>query len=47
MNRLPVGRSYDVLRLAAVVPSAAGAYVLAAKALRIKMLSVLTGKAPR
>ncbi|MHC4120569.1 MAG: murein biosynthesis integral membrane protein MurJ [Planctomycetota bacterium] len=47
MNRLPAGRSYDVLRLAAVVPSAAGAYVLAAKALRIKMLSVLTGKAPR
>ena len=47
MNKLPAGKSYDVLRLAAVVPAAAAAYVLAAKVLRIKMLSVLTGKATR
>ncbi len=46
MNKLPAGRSYDVLRLAAVVPAAVAAYVLAAKVLRVKMLSVLTGKAP-
>ncbi len=45
MSKLPAGRPYDVLRLAAVVPAAAAAYVLAAKVLRIKMLSVLTGKA--
>lgn len=46
MNKLPAGRSYDVLRLAAVVSAAAAAYVLAAKVLRIKVLSVLTGKTP-
>jgi putative peptidoglycan lipid II flippase len=45
MRKLPAGKSYDVLRLAAVVPAAATAYVLAAKVLRIKMLSALTGKA--
>jgi putative peptidoglycan lipid II flippase len=46
MNKLPAGRSYDVLRLAALVPAAAAAYVLAAKVLRIEMLSVVTGKSP-
>jgi len=45
MRKFPAGKSYDVLRLAAVVPAAATAYVLAAKVLRIKMLSALTGKA--
>ena len=45
MNRLPAGKLFDVLRLAAVVTTAAAAYVLAAKVLHIKALSVLTGRA--
>ena len=43
MKNLPDGRSFDILRLAVVVPSAAAVYLLAAKFLHIKMLSLLTG----
>jgi hypothetical protein len=43
MKNLPDGRSSDILRLAVVVPSAAAAYVLAAKFLHIEMLSLFTG----
>jgi putative peptidoglycan lipid II flippase len=43
MKSLPDGRSFDVLRLAVVVPSAAAVYVLAAKFLHIEMLSLFTG----
>jgi putative peptidoglycan lipid II flippase len=43
MSGLPGGKLFDVLRLAAVVPAAAATYVLAAKVLRIRALSVLTG----
>jgi len=35
---------FDVIRLAVVVPLATGAYLLAARLLRIEMLSVLTGR---
>ena len=45
-RELPGGTSFDVLRLGVVVPSAAVVYMLAAKLLRIEMLSLLTsGKA--
>ncbi|MHC4424191.1 MAG: murein biosynthesis integral membrane protein MurJ [Planctomycetota bacterium] len=44
MRNLPGGLRFDILRLAAVVSLAAGAYLLAAKLLRIEMLSLLTGK---
>jgi len=44
MDRLPAAKLFDILRLAAVVPTAAAAYLLAAKVLRIEALSVLTGK---
>jgi putative peptidoglycan lipid II flippase len=40
---LPDGTRYDVLRLVIVIPSAAGVYALAAKFLRIEMLSLLAG----
>jgi len=43
-KNLPDGRSFDVLRLAVVVPSAAAVYVLAAKFLHIEMLSLFTGR---
>jgi putative peptidoglycan lipid II flippase len=43
MVRLPEDRLFNVLRLVAVVPSAAGVYLLAAKLLHIEMLSLLTG----
>lgn len=43
MRTLPAGFWFNILRLAAVVPSAAGAYLLAAKILHIEMLSLLTG----
>ncbi len=46
MRNLPAGRFSDVLRLAVVVPSAAAVYVLAAKLLRIEMLSLLTSGKP-
>ncbi len=42
-KNLPDGRSFDILRLAVVVPSAAAVYVLAAKFLHIEMLSLFTG----
>jgi len=42
-RNLPDGSRFDVLRLAVVVPSAAGVYLLAAKFLHIEMLSLLTG----
>ena len=46
MSGLPVRRFYELLRLAAVVPTAGVVYILAAKLLRIEMLSLLTsGKA--
>ena len=43
MGNLPDNRWFNILRLAAVVPSAAAVYLLAAKLLRIEMLSLLTG----
>lgn len=43
MRNLPDGRSYDVLRLVAVVPSASVVYFFAAKLLNIQELSLLTG----
>jgi putative peptidoglycan lipid II flippase len=43
MKNLPDGRFSDILRLAVVVPVAAGVYLLAAKSLHIEMLSLLTG----
>ena len=42
-RNLPCGNWFDILRLAAVVPPAAAAYLLAAKFLRIEILSLLTG----
>jgi len=43
MRGLPVSFWFDVLRLAVVVPSAITIYAAAAKLLRIKMLSLITG----
>jgi putative peptidoglycan lipid II flippase len=43
MQGLPETRLFSVIRLAAVVPCAAAAYILTAKALRIEALSLLTG----
>ena len=40
---LPAGTHFDILRLAVVVPAAAAAYWMAAKCLRIRMLSLITG----
>jgi putative peptidoglycan lipid II flippase len=42
MKNLPDGRFFDVLRLAAVVPSAALVYAITAKLLNIEMLSLIT-----
>ncbi len=42
LANLPQTTWFDVLRLAVVVPSAAGVYLLAARFLRIEMLSLLT-----
>jgi putative peptidoglycan lipid II flippase len=47
MKNLPSGRSWDILRIAVVVPSAAVVYLVAAKSLRIEALSLLTSKKPR
>jgi len=47
MDALAASRVYNVVRLLAVVPSAAAAYVLAARALRMDTLSLLTGSAGR
>lgn len=44
MNDMPVGRFYDVVRLAVIVPLAAGSYLAAAKLLRIEMLSIFFGR---
>ena len=41
MRNLPTGRTLDALRLAAIIPSGAAAYLLAAKLLRAEMLSLL------
>jgi putative peptidoglycan lipid II flippase len=41
---LPGGFWFDILKLAVVVPLSAAAYLLAAKLLRIEMLSLLTGR---
>jgi putative peptidoglycan lipid II flippase len=43
MGKMPDSRWHNVLRLLVVVPSAAGAYLLAARLLRIEMLSLLAG----
>ena len=43
MAKLPDNRWFNVLRLAAIVPSAAAVYLLVAKILHIEMLSLLTG----
>jgi len=43
MVKLPDSRWFNILRLAVVVPSAAGVYLLAAKFLHIEMLSLLAG----
>jgi len=40
-RELPEGTGFDIIRLAVVVPLAAGVYALAAKLLRIEMLSLL------
>ena len=42
-RNLPDGSRFDILRLAVVVPSAAGVYLLAAKFLHIEMLSLMAG----
>ena len=47
MKSLPDNRFFDVLRLCVVVPLAVAVYVLAAKLLRIEMLSLLAGAKPR
>jgi putative peptidoglycan lipid II flippase len=44
MKNLPDYRTFNILKLIAVVPSAAAVYLLAAKFLRIELLSLLTGK---
>ncbi|MHC4546729.1 MAG: hypothetical protein ACYSYL_19805 [Planctomycetota bacterium] len=43
MAKLPDNRWFNVLRLAAIVPSSAAAYLLAVKLLRSEMLSLLLG----
>lgn len=43
-RNLPAGTGFDILRLALVVPAATAAYWLAAKLLRIRMLSLITGR---
>jgi len=44
MRNLPGTTQFNILRLVVVVPSAAAVYLLAAKRLRIQMLSLLTGR---
>jgi len=44
MKGLPRGGLVDVARVAVIVPLAAGVYLLAARLLRIEMLSILTGR---
>ena len=45
-RNLPDSTGYDILRLAIVVPTTAAVYTLAAKLLRIEMLSLFSGKKP-
>jgi len=45
-RNLPDSTGYDVLRLVVVVPTTAAVYTLAAKLLRIEMLSLFSGKKP-
>lgn len=45
MRGLPISSWFDVLRLVVVVPSATIVYIVAAKLLRIKMLSLIMGPA--
>jgi len=47
MRSLPVGRQFDILRLAVIVPSAVAVYTVAAKLMHIEMLSLFSGKKPR
>ena len=44
MKNLPESTRFNVLRLAVVVPSTVGVYLLLARLLRIEMLSLLTGR---
>ena len=44
MRNLPDSRWFNILRLVLVVPAAVAVYLLAAKFLHIKMLSLLTGR---
>lgn len=44
---LPTGTAFDILRLVIVVPAAAAAYWIAAKCLRIRMLSLITGSSKK
>jgi putative peptidoglycan lipid II flippase len=46
LRNMPDSTSYDVLRLAVVVPTTAAVYTLASKLLRIEMLSLFSGKKP-
>jgi putative peptidoglycan lipid II flippase len=46
MRSLPVGRKFDILKLAVIVPSAVAVYTVAAKLLHIEMLSLFAGKKP-
>lgn len=43
LRGLPISRWFDVLRLVVVVPSATIVYIVAAKLIRIEMLSLITG----
>jgi putative peptidoglycan lipid II flippase len=43
----PDGRQFDILRLVITVPLAAGVYFIAAKVLRIDMLSLVAGRGRR
>ena len=43
-RNLPYDRLYNISRLAVTVPAAAATYILAAKVLKIKMLSLLISK---
>ncbi|MBN1806067.1 MAG: murein biosynthesis integral membrane protein MurJ [Sedimentisphaerales bacterium] len=47
MEKLPDGKTFDVLRLAIVVPLAAIVYALAAKLLNTEMLSIITARKSR
>jgi len=44
MSTLPCDRTFNILRLAVVVPSATGVYLLASKLLRIEMLGFIAGR---